>query len=83
MILPEPLVSSVFLEAGWAMLTERNIPVYIICRDRRDLPFLLRKADTLRRRRIFITTFDEIGGIAGIPDWIVDNQYHEYLDVIW
>lgn len=82
MILPEPVVSSVFLEAGWAMLTNRNIPVYILCRHRRDLPFLLRKADTLKRRRIFITTFDEIGGIEGIPDWIVDNQYYKYLEMI-
>ena len=82
MILPDPVVSSIFLEVGWAMLTERNIPIYILCNHRKDLPFLLRKADTLKKRRIFIATFEEVGGIRGIPDWIVDNKYYKYLDVI-
>ena len=74
-ILPFPSVTSTILEAGWTMLTDNNKPIYILYSGRQHLPFLLRKADTLPRKRIYMTSLPRIGGIKGIPDWIIHNEY--------
>lgn len=75
-ILPYPMISSVFVEIGWAMMSDKDKPVLMIA-NREGLPFLVKKVDTLKDRNIYLASWEEIGGIKNIPDWILDNNYHK------
>lgn len=79
MIFPFPVASGVLVEAGWAMFFEKKIPLFIVYEEIGDLPLLLRKADTLKGRRIFMTSLKEIGGIEGIADWISSSRFDRFL----
>ena len=79
-LLPYPMISSVFVEAGWAMISDKNIPVLIVA-NKKDLPHLLQKADTLKNRRIQIVSWEEVGDIEEIPNWILDNDWHKIRSI--
>lgn len=75
-ILPFPSVTSTYLEAGWMMMNTYSKPVYICYSGREDLPFLLQKVNN-KRPWIQMRSLKKLGGIQGIPDWIINNKYHE------
>ena len=74
LLVPPHMTSSVLIEAGWAMISARNIPTLIVA-NRTDLPFLLQKADTLNDN-IFIVPWDEFDSIGEILVWFHANDFH-------
>lgn len=81
-VYPYPTASGVLFEAGWTMFYEHKIPLMIVYRNIEDLPLLIRKAQSIKDRNIFMTSLKEIGGISGISDWIISSKLERYLPEI-
>ncbi len=79
LIFQQPVISGSLIQLGWAML-QQNKPIFILYnKSIKELPFLIQKADTLKRHRIHMSSLEEIGGIEGIPEWLMVNKYHEMV----